>query len=191
MATVVTLGLVVQEVQVEVLENMGWIYSIIKQVPFILTVLQQLVVQARLSLTRSGRYTFWRCSVSRCFSLCYGADGAALEGGGATGDASSCNFNGPYLWETFSSGGANGHPGQGGAGYYGGGGGGSVYTYCGAGGGGGSSWADSSVTTVTYLDGAGQIQGNEAMSAGAGRGGERDYGGAQDNGADGRILLTW
>ena len=41
---------------------------------------------------------------------CYGADGAALEGGGATGDASSCNFTGPYLWETFSSGGANGHP---------------------------------------------------------------------------------
>ena len=47
--------------------------------------------------------------------------------------------------------GANGHPGQGGAGYYGGGGGGSVYTYCGAGGGGGSSWADPSVTTVTIL----------------------------------------
>ena len=124
-------------------------------------------------------------------SLCYGADGAALEGGGATGDASSCNFTGPYLWETFSSGGANGHPGQGGAGYYGGGGGGSVYTYCGAGGGGGSSWAEPGMTTVTYLDGAGQIQGNEAMSGGAGRGGERDYGGAQDNGADGRILLTW
>ena len=113
-----------------------------------------------------------------------------ITGGGGAPDASSCNLQVPSSGD-IRSGGANGHPGQGGAGYSGGGGGGSVYTYCGAGGGGGSSWADSSVTTVTYLDGAGQIQGNEAMSGGAGRGGERDYGGAQDNGADGRILLTW
>lgn len=124
--------------------------------------------------------------------LCYGADGGPLEGGGATGDSSQCNFTGAYLWESFSSGsGANGHPGSGGAGYYGGGGGGSVYTYCGAGGGGGSSWAFSGAAAVSYLDGSGQIQGNEALSNGAGRGGERDYGGASDNGADGRILFTW
>ena len=73
----------------------------------------------------------------------------------------------------------------------GGGGGGSVYTYCGAGGGGGSSWASATVLSVTYLDGAGQIQGNEAQSNGAGRGGERDYNSASDNGADGRVLISW
>ena len=56
--------------------------------------------------------------------LCYGADGASLEGGGATGVSSQCNFVGPYFWDVNSPGGANGHPGSGGAGYFGGGGGG-------------------------------------------------------------------
>ena len=122
--------------------------------------------------------------------VCTGTDGDALQGGGTTGPASQCNTTGPYLWQS-SGGGSNGHAGAGGAGYFGGGGGGSVYTYCGAGGGGGSSLADSSVTSVTYSDGNGQTQGNESVSGGAGRGGERNHGGATYNGIDGRILLTW
>ena len=124
-------------------------------------------------------------------ALCYGASGASLEGGGASGAASPCNFDGPYFWETASAGGANGHPGAGGAGYFGGGGGGSVYTYCGAGGGGGSSWAMPTVISVQYLDGSGQTEGNPVASNGAGRGGERDYASASDNGADGRVLFSW
>ncbi len=122
--------------------------------------------------------------------VCTGTDGAFFQGGGTTGDTSSCVTTGPYLWQA-DGGGSNGHAGAGGAGYFGGGGGGSVYTYCGAGGGGGSSWADSSMLTVSYLDGVGQTQGNAALSNGAGRGGDRDYTGSSDNGSDGRILLTW
>ena len=34
-----------------------------------------------------------------------------------------------------------------------------------------------------------RFKANEAMSGGAGRGGDRDHGGAQDNGADGRIFV--
>ena len=123
--------------------------------------------------------------------MCYGLDGASLQGGGSTGAVSQCETTGPYLWEE-DGGGGNGHPGAGGAGYFGGGGGGSVYSECGAGGGGGSSWASSTMSSVTYLDGMGQTQGNSANSLGAGKGGERDYdygdgNVVDDDGSDGQM----
>ena len=122
--------------------------------------------------------------------LCSGTDGSSLQGGASSGIVTQCNTTGPNFWAE-DGGGGNGHSGAGGSGYYGGGGGGAIYTYCGAGGGGGSSWASASMSSVIYLDGAGQTQGNQAEADGAGKGGDRDYGGADDDGTDGKIVFYW
>ena len=118
-------------------------------------------------------------------------------GGSSNGTNGNCHADNAAWWQA-GGGQSNGGGGGGGAGYYGGGGAGFIWTYCGGGGGGGSSWGDSSNTTLQMMAGVWQVQGNEASSQGAGRGGDRGYdssAGTADaslgHGGDGRVEIGW
>jgi hypothetical protein len=128
---------------------------------------------------------------------CVGEPGGALTGGASSGAFGACDTGGAAGWRS-GGGQYNGGGGGGGSGWFGGGGAGFIWTYCGGGGGGGSSYVNPAATSSVVQPGSGRVQGNAALSGGAGRGGPRawdpvtmTFAPSLCRGSDGRVELVW